>query len=205
MMSAPRSKLIRGGRGLWEKEGCGKAEEEAKKKTTRMDRDDKEANGGGDGVCDFCLQAPVFQDSFGGGGVCARVCCVLCVYVLCGGGGWRVEERRAKKWRLICSQRGQGDAKEGTAVDSRFSFPGLRLGMLGLQVPMRPGSIDDPGVGGVGLPRRRTPVHGNSRFTVLALLLFSFSPLMGWLSPCVTTTGGSAERSATWYRGGPTD
>lgn len=85
-----------------------------------------------------------------------------------------MESRRAtsKEWRLICSQRGQGNAKEGTAVDSRFSFPGLCLGMLGLQVPMRPGSIDDPGVGGVGLPRRRTPVHGNSRFTVLALSPF---------------------------------
>lgn len=95
-MSAPRSKLIRGGRGLWEKEGCGKAEEEAKKKTTRMTgMTRRQTAAGGDGVCDFCLQAPVFQDTFGGG-VRACVLCIVCVCVLCGGGGWRVEERRAK-------------------------------------------------------------------------------------------------------------
>lgn len=51
MMSAPRSKLIRGGRGLWEKEECGKAEEEAKKKAHKDDRDDKEANGDGRRRC----------------------------------------------------------------------------------------------------------------------------------------------------------
>lgn len=83
-----------------------------------------------------------------------------------------MESRRAKskEWRVAASG-AKGAPREGTAVDSRFSFPGLCLGMLGLQVPMRPGSIDDPGVGGVGLPRRRTPVHGNSRFTV-----WPFSP-----------------------------
>lgn len=189
------------------REGRGGGEE---KKTTRMTgMTRRQTAAGGDGVCDFCLQAPVFQDAFGG--VCARVCCVLCVcvcvccVVVADGESKSGEQRVEIGLQPAGPRECQGRHRSGFQV----FFPWLVFGHAWAASPDAAWIHRRPRGwwSGVTAP----PDTGTWQFQIHSLsqsgpfLLFSFSPLMGWLSPCVTTTGGSAERSATWYRGGPTD
>lgn len=172
-------------------------------KNHKDDRDAKEANGGGRRqVCVIlACKRQAFRTLWGG---CACVCCVLCVCVVW---WWRMESRRAKskEWRFAASgAKGTPRVRQGKAPQWIPGFLSLAcvwacLGCksrCGLDPSTTPGLVEW-GYRAAGRRYMAIPDSQSGPF-----LLFASD---GLAISVPNDHRGSAERSATWYRGGPTD